>query len=125
MKRLVAIVLLTVLAACTSSSAPLGLFTGTWVGTADGVTTYTIHAIQTDSVVRGGGTFVGSSESGSYSVTGISNPPLLALTLTQASGSFNYFGNFVTPDSVFGEFDSNVGGISTGPPGPSLSLKRQ
>jgi|GEM_PF-5737264 hypothetical protein len=124
MKQLVVIVLVTMFAACSSSSAPLGLFTGTWVGSVDGVTTYTIYATQTDSIVRGSGTFVDRSESGSYSITGISKPPDLDLTLTLTSGSLNYYGNFVTPDSVVGSF-INVSGISTGPPGPSMSLKRQ
>src|ERR1700733_5983566 len=125
MKRLVAIVLVGTLAACPSSSAPLGLFTGTWVGSPDGQTTYPIHATQKDSVVSGSGTFVGTSESGSYSLTGISKPPDLDLTLTLTSGSLNYYGNFVTPDSVAGGFVVGTGGFSTGPPPPSMSLKRE
>jgi hypothetical protein len=127
MKRLIAVVLAGVLAACSSASAPLGGFTGTWVGSPDGgVATYTIHAVQKDSVVSGSGTLVSGSTSDSYTVSGISTPPNLVLTLTlTGGGEMFYDGTFVTPDSVSGVFPGSIGGFSNGSPDEPMSLKRQ
>ena len=125
MKRLVAVVLAATLAACSSSSAPLGLFTGTWVGSPDGIITYTIHARQSDSVVSGSGTFDSPSESGSYTVSGISKPPaVLALTMTTGNGSIEYTGSFATPDSVVGAFLGSIGGFNHSTGNTPMSFKR-
>jgi hypothetical protein len=125
MKRLVVIAIVATLAACTSSSAPLSGFNGTWVGSLDGFT-YIIHATQTDSVVSGSGTFNSPSESGSYAVSGVSKPPsFLDITLTTGNNSSEYGGYFVTPDSIAGAFLADRNGVSTGGENVPMSLKRQ
>jgi hypothetical protein len=105
MKRFVILGLAVILAACSSSSAPKDVFTGTWSGTVNvdssSLTIATVTS-QTGSAVSGT-----CSTSGSIiltcNLTGTSNPPSLALTMSFSDSEVVVFtGNYVTRDSVAG-----------------------
>jgi hypothetical protein len=108
MKQLVILGLAVLIAACSSSSAPKDVFSGTWSGTlvSQGLTITTVTS-QSGSTV--GGT---CTASGSVSLTctlsGTSNAPALDFTMDFSDSEVVRFtGNYVTKDSVTGILTEN------------------
>jgi hypothetical protein len=121
MKRIAALALIAVLAACSSDTAPTDRFSGTWAGSAV-IGTDTAHLVlvstQTGSTVSGTGTATDNNTSSALTFTGTSTPPSVNLLIISPFDSTSYIGSFVTSDSIVGVLSG--GGATLG-----FSLKKQ
>jgi hypothetical protein len=121
MKRIAALALIALLAACGSDAGPTDRFSGTWTGEAIPNATDTIHYVlvstQTGSTVTGTGT-VSDTTSAPLTFTGTSTSPYVDLVVILGDNTFNYSGTFVSSDSI-------SGALSDGATSVGLSLKKQ
>jgi hypothetical protein len=100
------------LAACGSSNksggstAPTDMFTGTWTGDLDGLSSapVTVTSSQTGSTTSGSAsvTYNGTTYTGTF--TGTSTPPTITLNFTLGDTTGTYAGNYITADSIAGTF---------------------
>ena len=121
MKRIAALALIALLAACGSDTAPTDRFSGTWAG--DAVTgADTLHLVlvssQTGSTISGTGTASEHSTSEGLTFSGTSTPPSVSMVIISPFDSATYTGTYASSDSIVGVISG--GGTTTG-----LSLKKQ
>jgi hypothetical protein len=106
MKRFLILGSAVVLAACSSSSAPKDIFSGTWDGSATvNAQTLVINTTttQSGSAVSGTCTGNGGGNTLTCSLTGTSSPPNLTFTMTFSDSEVIAFtGKYVSQDSVAG-----------------------
>jgi hypothetical protein len=106
MKRFVILGLAVALAACSSSSAPKDIFSGTWDGTgAVGSQTLFINTTTTQSGSAVSGTCTGNGGGNTLTCTlsGTSSPPNLNFTMTFSDSEvINFTGTYVSRDSAAG-----------------------
>jgi len=102
-RLLMALVVLLVLTACSSSTAPNGNpLDGTWSGDSLGYT-LTFSVTESNSYVSGSGTISGNGLSESLDVTGSYYAKGVGLTLTAPdSSTVSYTGKLVSPDELDG-----------------------
>jgi len=122
MKRIAAVALVALLAACGGDAGPTDRFSGTWAGTAYPATD-TVHFVltpsQTGSTVTGTGMASDATTSATISFTGTSTPPSVNLIMVLNSDTLSYAGTYVSSDSI-------VGSLSAGSGSPiALGLKKQ
>jgi hypothetical protein len=122
MKRIAALALIALLAACGGDAGPTDRFSGTWSGNAIASPTDTVHivlsAAQTGSTITGTGTASDFSGSEPVTFSGTSTAPSVNLVVIIESDTLNYSGTFVSSDSISGS-------LSAGGPPVGLSLKKQ
>ena len=106
MKRFVILGLAVALAACSSSSAPKDIFSGTWDGslTANSSTLLIdTKTTQTGSSVSGTCIGSGCADTLTCTLTGTSSPPNVTFTMTFSDAEvITFTGNYVSRDSVAG-----------------------
>jgi hypothetical protein len=121
MKRLTALALIALLAACGGDAGPTDRFSGTWTGTgmssSDTIRLELVSA-QNGSKVRGTGTLSDNSMTEAMMFAGTSMASSVELIVILHAITIGYAGTFVTSDSI-------VGGIEGGATTVRLSLKRQ
>jgi hypothetical protein len=105
MKQLVILGLAVLVAACSSSSAPKDVFSGTWSGTiveGSGSLNITTVSSQSGTAVSGTCTTAGTVTL-TCTLSGTSNAPALAFTMNFSDSEVvNFTGNYITKDSVAG-----------------------
>jgi hypothetical protein len=127
MKQLVILGLAVLIAACSSSSAPKDIYTGTWTGTLteqSDTISITTTTSQSGAAISGSCTAVSASSSGTTNFTctlsGTSNAPNLSFTMDFNDSEVIVFsGNYVTKDSVAGMLVEGTDTI------PAFGFKKQ
>jgi len=122
MKRIAAVALVALLAACGGDAGPTDRFSGTWAGTAypslDTVQ-FVLTPSQTGSTVTGTGMASDRATSAAITFTGISAPPSVNLIIFLNSDTLSYAGTYVSSDSIVGSLSAGIGSPI------ALSLKKQ
>lgn len=115
MKQLVILGLAVLIAACSSSSAPKKIYSGTWKGLVQvdsNSISITTTTTQSGTAVSGTCTAVSTSGSSSNnftcSLSGTSNPPAIGFTMDfNDSEVITFSGNYISSDSVAGILTEN------------------
>jgi hypothetical protein len=121
MKRIAALALIALLAACGGDAGPTDRFSGTWTGAAvNGPDTLhlVLMSAQTGSTITGTGTATEAASSAALTFTGTSTPPTMNLLIISPFDSATFTGTYGSSNSIVGVITG--GGMSL-----ALTLTKQ